>query len=51
MLFMVIERYKPALLDRWIAAWRDLVDFEVVQVQSSSAAAYSARTVRHRWDE
>lgn len=29
----------PALLEAWMAAWRDLVDFEVVPVISSAEAA------------
>jgi hypothetical protein len=34
MLFMVIELFES--LDSWIAAWDDLVNFEVVPVQTSA---------------
>ena len=37
--WQVMECDDRALLDRWIAAWQDLVDFEVVPVVSSAEAA------------
>ena len=36
--FQVMESPDRALLDRWIAQWEDLVDFEVVPVMTSTAA-------------
>jgi hypothetical protein len=35
----VMECGDRALLDQWIAAWRDIVDFEVIPVISSAEAA------------
>jgi Protein of unknown function (DUF3303) len=40
--FQLMETDDPALFDEWIAAWSDLVEFEVVPVIGSAAAA--ART-------
>ncbi len=37
--FQVMECDERALLDRWMAAWVDLVDFEVVPVLTSAEAA------------
>ena len=37
--FQVMETDDPALLQQWIAAWEDLVDFEVVPVITSAQAA------------
>jgi hypothetical protein len=37
--YQVMETDERALLDRWIAAWSDLVDFEVVPVLTSAEAA------------
>ena len=37
--FQVMECDERALLDRWMAAWADLVDFEVIPVMSSAEAA------------
>jgi len=37
--YQVMECDDPALLERWMAAWRDLVDFEVLPVVTSAAAA------------
>jgi hypothetical protein len=34
--FQIMEAAHPSLLDAWIACWRDLVEFEVVAVQTSS---------------
>jgi hypothetical protein len=36
--YQVMECDDPALLERWMAAWRDLVDFEVLPVVTSAAA-------------
>jgi hypothetical protein len=46
--FQLMETDDPKLLDAWIAAWRDLVDFEVVPVLTSveAAARVDARTPR-----
>lgn len=41
--YQVMECESEALLQEWIAAWEDLVDFEVVRVISSADA--SARVV------
>jgi hypothetical protein len=37
--YQVMECDDRALLDQWIAAWRDIVDFEVIPVISSAEAA------------
>ena len=37
--WQVMETDDRALLDRWIAAWKDLVDFEVVPVMTSAEAS------------
>jgi hypothetical protein len=37
--FQVMECDDPALLDAWMARWDDIVDFEVVPVMTSAAAA------------
>jgi hypothetical protein len=37
--YQVMECDDPALLDRWMAGWRDLTEFEVVPVITSEAAA------------
>ena len=37
--FQVMECDDRALLDQWIDAWSDLVDFEVIPVMTSAAAA------------
>jgi hypothetical protein len=36
--FQLMETDDPALLDQWIAQWRDLVDFEVFPVITSADA-------------
>ena len=41
--WQLMEAADVALFDPWIAAWSDLVDFEVVPVQGSREAAESAR--------
>ena len=42
--WQVMETDDPALLEAWMAAWRDLVDFEVHPVLGSAEAA--ARVLR-----
>ena len=37
--YQVMECDDPALLEQWMARWRDLVDFEVIPVVSSSEAS------------
>ncbi len=37
--FQLMETGDPALFDEWIAAWRDLVEFEIVPVIGSEEAA------------
>ena len=37
--FQVMECDDRTLLDQWMANWRDLVDFEVIPVQTSADAA------------
>jgi hypothetical protein len=36
--YQVMETADPTLLERWMAEWRDLVDFEVHEVMSSAEA-------------
>jgi hypothetical protein len=37
--YQLMETEDPALLDEWMAAWSDLVDFEVHAVVTSAEAA------------
>lgn len=37
--YQVMECADPALLQEWIDRWRDLVDFEIIPVVTSSEAA------------
>jgi hypothetical protein len=37
--FQVMECNDPTLLEQWMANWRDLVDFEVIPVQTSADAS------------
>jgi hypothetical protein len=37
--WQVMQTEDSALLDEWIANWRDLVDFEIVPVRSSAETA------------
>ena len=37
--FQLMETDDPSLLDRWIAHWSDIVDFEVHEVIGSAEAA------------
>jgi len=41
--WQVMECDDPALLEAWMDAWRDLVDFEVVPVLTSADAAAAVR--------
>ena len=36
--YQVMECEDRELLDRWMARWRDLIDFEVIPVQTSAQA-------------
>jgi hypothetical protein len=36
--YQVMDCPDPALLEQWMAAWSDLVDFEVVPVMTSAEA-------------
>jgi hypothetical protein len=40
--FQLMQTDDPALIDRWMAEWDDLVRFEVVPLVSSSEAARRA---------
>lgn len=40
--FQLMETADPSLFDEWIGAWSDLVEFEVVPVIGSVAAATRA---------
>jgi len=37
--YQVMESPDRALLDRWMSAWADLVEFEVVEIMTSEQAA------------
>jgi hypothetical protein len=37
--YQIMECDDPALLDTWIRAWHDLVEFEIIPVISSAEAA------------
>jgi hypothetical protein len=37
--YQVMECEDRALLDQWMAQWRDIVDFEVIPAMSSAEAA------------
>ena len=37
--YQVMECAEPQLLERWMAQWSDLVDFEVIPVITSAQAA------------
>ena len=37
--YQVMECGEPALLEVWMAQWRDLVDFEVIPVRTSAETA------------
>jgi hypothetical protein len=36
--WQVMEAYDFALFEKWIAKWRDLIDFEIVPVRTSAKA-------------
>ena len=40
--WQVMQADDPALLEQWMAAWSDLVEFEVIPVLSSAEAAERA---------
>jgi Protein of unknown function (DUF3303) len=42
--FQLMECDDPALLDEWIAHWDDLVDFEIVPVNTSKEAAAALKS-------
>jgi hypothetical protein len=42
--FQLMEATERELLDKWMANWRDLVDFEVYPVISSADAALRVET-------
>lgn len=37
--FQLMRTEDPALFEKWIAAWDDLVDFEIIPVRTSGEAA------------
>ena len=37
--FQIMETSNPNLISEWIINWNDIVDFEVVPIMSSAAAA------------
>ena len=37
--YQVMECHDPALLWQWIGQWKDIVDFEVIPILTSSEAA------------
>jgi len=37
--FQIMECDDPALIDRWISRWDDLIEFEVIPVMTSEHAA------------
>ncbi|MEP6781575.1 MAG: DUF3303 family protein [Gemmatimonadaceae bacterium] len=37
--YQIMECENRALIDEWVAAWRDIVDFEVISVMTSAEAA------------
>ena len=41
--YQVMQTQRRELLDQWIAAWADLVDFEVLPVITSAEAAARAK--------
>jgi hypothetical protein len=42
--FQLMRAENEELLAQWMAAWSDLVEFEVLQVQSSAEAAGKAKS-------
>jgi hypothetical protein len=49
--YQVMECDDRALLDRWIAAWEDIVEFEVHPVITSAEAASTVRSRESRPDD
>jgi hypothetical protein len=45
--YQVMRCADPALLEEWMAAWRDLVDFEVQRVLTSPEAAAAVAVLGH----
>jgi Protein of unknown function (DUF3303) len=43
--FQIMECDNPELFKQWVAHWKDLVDFEIVAVQSSRDAAAGYESV------
>jgi hypothetical protein len=41
--YQVMECDDPALLDKWTAAWKDLVSFEIIPVMTSAEASEQFR--------
>ncbi len=37
--YQIVECGEPKLLEQWMESWRDLVDFQVVEIVSSAEAA------------
>ena len=44
--FQLMQTAERALIDTWIEAWNDLVEFEVVAVQGSADAARASSAAR-----
>jgi len=41
--FQLMRTNEPTLLDQWMSAWADLVDFEVIPVRTSGEAAQAIK--------
>lgn len=37
--FQLMRTEEPALFEKWVSAWGDLVEFEIIPVRTSSEAA------------
>lgn len=44
--YQLVETADPTLLDRWMDQWRDLIEFDVHEVITSTDAAEQAATGR-----
>ena len=42
--FQLMECDNPQLFNEWVANWRDLVDFEIIEVVTSKEAAAKVKT-------
>ena len=42
--FQLMECDNPQLFNEWVANWRDLVDFEIIEVVTSKEAAAKVNT-------